>query len=69
LKNVSFLSEERLQLHLLHVLYVCVFWRGQAAHLANFSSLKSFQPTSRNELAGGFLFSVNRVSKPSLKEK
>jgi hypothetical protein len=27
-------SEERANLHLLYVLYVCVFWRGEAEHLA-----------------------------------
>jgi hypothetical protein len=54
LRNASFSPDERFQLHLLPVLYVCVFWRGEAEHLTNFSSLKSFQPTARNEPAGGF---------------
>jgi hypothetical protein len=56
--NARFSPEERFQLHLLHVLYVCVFWRGEAEYLASLPSLSSFQPTARNELAGGFLFSV-----------
>jgi hypothetical protein len=59
LKNATFPPEERLQLHLLYVLYVCVFWRRETEQLASLSSLSSFHPpppdTSRQV---GFLFFV-----------
>ncbi len=52
--NVDLLSEERSNVQLLFLLYVCLFWRGEAKQLGIHLSFKSFQPTARNELAGGF---------------
>jgi hypothetical protein len=41
-RYVDFPPEERAVLHLLYMLYACVFWRGEAELLRFQSSLKSF---------------------------
>ena len=54
--------EERARVHLLYGLYACVFWRGEAEHLANVLASRPFDPTARNELAGGFFIFRHKSS-------
>jgi hypothetical protein len=47
-------SPEDLPVLLLYVLSTRVLWHGEARHLETESSPEFFEPTARNDLAGGF---------------
>ena len=47
-------AQDREHLSLLSVLYVCVFWRGEAEHLERIQ-LKASEPTARDRWQVGFL--------------
>jgi thiosulfate/3-mercaptopyruvate sulfurtransferase len=71
LRRVSWFREQnpakrRHQLHLLLLLYVCAFWRGQARHLTRIQP-EFTTPTARNEWPVGFLFSLKTLPSTGLK--
>jgi thiosulfate/3-mercaptopyruvate sulfurtransferase len=71
LRRVSWFREQnpakrRPQLHLLLLLYVCAFWRGQARHLTRIQP-EFTTPTARNEWPVGFLFSLETLPSTDLK--
>jgi hypothetical protein len=61
--------EERSNVHLLYLLYACVFWRGEAEHLKISSSLKFFEAHRQKDGRWVFVFyfeTRERILEPNI---